>query len=213
MHLSQLPRQEPNYQWGFHNHIDGAESLNWHDQHEVCNHFSPYVKVEVPEVRVIHEATYKEIGQLIDGNFLNQKIRADELQGVFFAGFKPKNTMNFRVPSSKQSVNRINYTNSVMFEDWEQIGADPDFNFNERARMLLWVGNIRLHCTCPSFLYWGYQYMCTVIDASIYPEDRFPRIRNPNERGIVCKHLNRVLRVLPFHSAAIAGEIKSQFGA
>jgi len=211
MNLGEL-RKEPTYQWGFQDHEHGLGSLNWNSERDVCEHFSPYVQVSMPEVAQINEATYKQLAQQIDGGFLNQKIRSDELQGAFFIGFKPRNTMNFRVPSSEFEKNRINYINSFMFEEWDNIGSDPDFDYNERARLLLWVGNIRLHCTCPSFLYWGYQYICTVLDAAIYPEERYPRIRNPGERGIVCKHLNRTLRVLPFNNAAIARELKSQFG-
>lgn len=164
------------------------------------------------DVRTVNETTYKELGQLIDGNFLNQKVRADQLTGIRYVGFKPDDIMNFHVNSSEHASNRIRYTNSIQFDQWEEIGTDPDFNFMERARLLLWVGDIRVHCTCPSFLYWGYQYMCTVMDAAVYPEERFPRERNPAERGIVCKHLNRVLRVLPFHNAQIASELKRQFG-
>lgn len=211
MHLNHL-RTEPNYQWGFQDHTHGLESLDWNNPKDVCQHFSPYVTTNMRQVSSLYEATYKQIAGEIDGGFLNQKIRSDELSGAFYIGFNPKNVVNFRVPSSEYDKNRINYIDSILFDDWEQIGSDPDLSFIERARMLLWVGNVRLHCTCPSFLYWGYQYICTVLDSAIYPEERYPRIRNPKERGIVCKHLNVTLRVLPFHSGEIAREIRSQFG-
>lgn len=211
MHFGQL-RSSPDYRWKFTENVQGLESLDWDSPRDVCQHFSPYVKTDISQVANINEATYKQLAQEIDGGFLNQKIRAEELRGAFFVGFKPENVMNFRVPSSEHDKNRINYINSIMFENWDEIGSDPDFDFNERARMLLWVGDIRLHCTCPSFLYWGYQSILTVLDAAIYPEERFPRIRNPNERGVVCKHLNITLRVLPFNNTAIARELKKQFG-
>ena len=197
---------------GYHGNGTIVESVDWHSHGSVCQHYQPYVQVNMEDVRVVNEATYKDVASLIDGNFLKQKIRAEELSGIRFVGFEPENVINFHVNSSKHTRNRIRYTNSVLFDQWEEIGVDPDLNFNEKSRMLLWVGDIRLHCTCPSFLYWGYQYMCTVLDAAIYPEERFPRVRNPSERGIVCKHLNRVLRVLPFHNSQIAAEMKRQFG-
>jgi len=48
----------------------------------------------------ITEATYSEIASLIDGNFLNQKIRADELQSANFLQFD-NDIMQFTVPSSE----------------------------------------------------------------------------------------------------------------
>jgi len=199
-------------QWNYSGTNTIMESIDWNCHSSVCEHYRPYINLPIQTVATLNEATYKELGQLVDGNFLSQHVRAEELDGIRFVGFEPEGVMNFHVNSSKHTKNRIKYTNSIQFDEWEEVGSDPDLNFVERARMLLWVGNIRLHCTCPSFLYWGYQYMCTVLNAAIYPEERFPRERNPGERGIVCKHLNRVLRVLPFHSGEIAREAKKQFG-
>ena len=199
-------------QWGYHGSNTIVENVDYTRHSAVCQQHSPYISVPMRTVATLNEATYKEIGSLVDGSFLSQKIRADELTGIRFVGFQPDDVMNFHVNSSNSESNRIRYTNSIQFEDWEEIASDPDLNFSERARMLLWAGNIKMHCTCPSFLYWGYQYMCTVLDAAIYPEERYPRERNPSERGITCKHLNRVLRVLPFHSGEIASAAKKQFG-
>jgi hypothetical protein len=157
----------------------------------------------------VNEATYKELGTLIDGNFLNQKIRASALEGVMFDGVE-EDTLMFRMKSSEFEKNRIIYQCMIKFDNWDEIGQDPDLNYVEKARMLLWTGNIRVHCSDPSFLYY-YQYITTVLDASIYPEDRKPVRNNPQERGIVCKHLNRVLQVLPFHSGKIASAMKAQY--
>ena len=210
MRVSNLHTQYPDFSWGMG--CSEGHVHNWRSHSDVCEAYQPYVQVRMPQVAALNEATYKDIGSMIDGNFLKQKIRADELDNVQYVGFKPDNVMNFHVKSSKHAENGIRYANSVMFEQWEEIGLDGDFNYPEKARMLLWVGDIKLHCSCPSFLYWGYQYICSVLDAAIYPEERFPRIRNPQERGIVCKHLNRTLRVLPFHSGSMAKELKRQFG-
>jgi len=198
-------------EWGNSNGIL-AEGVDYSSHSSVCGHHGPHVAIPMRTVAYLNEATYKDIGSMVDGNFLSQKLRSDELTGVRFVGFEPDDVMNFHVNSSESEKNRIRYTNSIQFDEWDDIGADPDLDFTERARMLLWAGNIRVHCTCPSFLYWGYQYMATVLDAAIYPEERYPSERNPAERGIVCKHLNRVLRVLPFHSGDIAKEMKRQFG-
>lgn len=193
-----------------HGPVDGLHHLE--DQPEaLCEHAGLHQCVNMHAHQSMTEATYKEIASLIDGNFLNQKIRAEELKGIQLEGFED-DTMQFRIESSKFLENGIRYQCLVKFDEWDDYGQDVDFNFPEKARLLLWVGNIRLWCGCPSFLYWGYQYILTVLDASIYPEERYPEIRNPGERGSVCKHLNRILRVLPFYSGHIAKELKRQYG-
>jgi len=159
----------------------------------------------------LNEATYEEVASLIDGNFLLQNVRYKQLQRAKFDHFED-NTMVFSVPSSENNKNNIVYDVRVQFVNWDEIGNDTDFNFNEKARLLLWTSDIKLHCTDPSFLYWGYQYLLTAIDASIYPEERKPVVRNPQERGIVCKHARLVLQVLPFNMGYIAQEMKNQFG-
>ena len=205
--------------WTHLNHEVDLSDVSVGCESEVCGAFNPYLELNIKDCHHLNETTYKELAILVDPQFLNQKLRADQLSGIRLQGFE-ENLMNFDVPSSKQSENRITYVNSILFDDWEEIGSDPDFDMAERARMLLWVGNIKVHCSCPSFLYWGYQYLCTVMDAAIYPEKKAPgkyeneprRRRNVNQKGIVCKHLNRVLRILPFHSGDIAKELGRQFG-
>ncbi|RMH21731.1 MAG: hypothetical protein D6698_02250 [Gammaproteobacteria bacterium] len=157
---------------------------------------------------ILNETTYKEIVSLIDGNFLSQRIRAKMLKRSKLEEIKDDGTMVFKVPSSEYHHNHKIYDNIVKFDQWDAVVNDMDFNANEAARILLWAGDIRLHCDCPSFLYHGYAYLITVMDADIVPEDRPPKIRNPKERGIVCKHLNLTLQVLPFNLGKIASKIK-----
>ena len=130
-----------------------TESVNFRSHESVCEHYQPYVTVDMAKVKVVNEATYKDLATLIDPNFLQQGVRAEALTGIRHVGFEPEDTMNFHINSSEHTKNRIRYTNSFQFDQWEEIGADPDFNYNEKARLLLWVGDVRMHCTCPSFLY------------------------------------------------------------
>jgi len=210
MKINEIDHSQQCACWHLGNTDVEPEQLVFEDRNGMVELLQPYATVDMAKY-ALNEVTYKELASGIDGNFLNQKVRADALKGIRYVGFDD-NVMNFMVNSSKFDENHIQYKVSIMFDQWDELGQDTSFNFAERARMLLWVGDIRLHCTDPSFLYWGYQYILTVFDASIYPEERPPRVRNPGERGIVCKHLNRVLRVLPFHSGEIATELKRQFG-
>jgi hypothetical protein len=207
MRLTEIVSKPVQGEW-VHEH---SETCNCHDVKGMLSAYRPGVRMNIRDAGVLTEATYKELAGMIDPNFLRQGMRASELKAVEFHGFE-EDTMHFLVPSKDFDDNSIKYMCSIKFEDWDQIGSDPDMDFKEKALMLLWVGNIKLNCTDPSFLYWGYQYLLTALDSAINPETRKPVIRNPQERGIVCKHLNRVLKALPFHNGKIAAEMKRQFG-
>lgn len=182
------------------------------DPHELIRHYQPRLQVCLrPDLK---EATYKELASMIDPGFLSRSLRFAELRQATFSGFDPEDTINFLVNSSKFEENGIQYMNQVQFVEWDEVGSDPDYkNAREKALMLLWVGNLKVHCTCPSHLYHGFQYLLTALDAAIYPETRPPVKRNPQQRGIVCKHMQFTFRVLPFHNQKIAAEIKRQFGS
>ncbi len=190
-----------------HSHADVNDPI------QMVEAYRPGLVVNLKDHHQLNEYTYRDLAQLIDGNFLSQKVRSDDLTRVEYDYIDTDGIMHFLVPSSEHLSNGIKYQNLVQFMEWDQIAQDEGFkDYVERSRILLWQGNIKLYCTCPSFLYWGYQWLLTVLDASIYPEQREPRVRNPTHRGIVCKHMNRVLRVLPFYSGRIAGAMKEQFG-
>lgn len=164
----------------------------------------------------LDEATVRDIVGGIDEAFLDQGRRALELRIINLntrTPFDPlePDTMIFDAVSSIYEMNHWTiYENRVKFLEWQQMVDDIDLTPNEAARLLFWSGNVKLHCSDPSFLFFGYQYILTQLDAAIYPEDRAPVVNNPGERGTVCKHLNRVLKVLPFHLGTIAKEIKRQ---
>ena len=212
-------RRENPFTWVLEAELSEDHHFCMDDREHLCEIYQPRLVLNLQEWNQINEVTYKDIASGIDPNFLRQGERAKELSPPKYVGFEG-NLMNWQVPSRDFSTNRIVYLDQVKFDDWEEIGQDPSLNWVDKARFALWASNIRLHCTCPSFLYWGYQYILTVFDAAIYPETTRPgkypnepwRRRNVSERGIVCKHLNRVLQVLPFHNGEIAREFRNQFG-
>lgn len=168
----------------------------------------PWVDVSMKDVHghnhCIQEATYKEIANLIDPNFLDQGLKAQQLRNIHLKGFEG-NVMIIEVDSS---IGNGKYRNLFRLPQMRELVQDVEVTPMEAAKLLVWAGDVQLHCTCPSFLYHGYQYMLTVLDSSIYPEDRRPKRNNPLERGIVCKHLNRTLKAFPFYIGDIAKEIK-----
>lgn len=219
-------RQEPHAEWALgHQHF--CEDVHYDDPHEVVEAYQPHVRMNLSEMKILNELTYKELAQGIDGIFLQQKPRADVLAPVEYIGFADsmlgrdggrfnspsRNIMTFHVKSSEYDDNGIIYPNTVLFEDWDEVGNDPATQgWRDKAMFLIWASNVRLNCNCESFFWWGYQYVLTQLDASIFPVNVFPKVRNPQVRGVVCKHMNRVLRSLPFYNGEIATEMRNQFG-
>jgi hypothetical protein len=163
---------------------------------------------------IFNEATYKQITALIDEDFLQQRARASVLKGVRLSNINSETgEMTFMVRSSEFDKPRSAgqnkfYANTVKFKEWADVVDEEDLKPIERARLLMYDGNLELNCTCPSFLYHGYRYLLTKHNASIFPEPRPPVERNPQQRGIVCKHMNRVIKAFPFHSGQLAAHIK-----
>jgi len=181
--------------------VDGKPFLvtNYHD---LCEHH-----ISRPDESILKEATYKDIQMFIDNDFLKQRVRANALEGVRWKGVED-GTIMFNIKSSLHKDNNITYTNAFKLNSWDAFVDETEFNPIERARLMMMEDDLMVHCTCPSFLYWGYQYLLTQIDAALVPEDRLPKIRNPKQRGIVCKHLNRSLRSFPFFTSDLAQYIK-----
>ena len=175
----------------------------------------PYLQVNVfkdllpmaLQNQMVNEATYKDILQMIDEDFLMQGLRRRALTGLDLEGFQDKSAI-FSVKSAKYMDNQIVYTNIFRMKEWDNFIDEESLRPIERARELFYRGNLELHCTCPSFLYWGYQHILTKNDAALVPEIRPPVKRNPRQRGIVCKHLNRTVRAFPFWASRFASHIR-----
>lgn len=102
----------------------------------------------------------------------------------------------------------------IQFVQWYDEINDDRLTPMESARLLLWSGDIKVHCGCPSYKFWGHQYVATQLDAAIEPETRFPHVRNPKLLGAgCCKHLRRTMRVLPFYAPDLAKAIREQRAA
>jgi len=192
------------------------EHVDWSDIKDVIETYQPVVVGRVADLMggMISEATVKEIKSLFDDDFLRQKERSRELEGFRKFGHKG-DTITYYVPSAKTRIpghmmQGKGYHVKIAFNQWNQLVEDRDLNVNEAARMAFWVSDVRLSCTCPSFIYFGFQHLLDVLGASIYPEVRKPVKMNPMETGICCKHLRRVLDYLGGNITDLATEIKNQ---
>ena len=159
------------------------------------------------ETKFLFESTRKDLLKLADENFLRMGPRSEEVTGLRLEGVQ-HDTCRFSITGSTGKK----YTNLVKFHEWDDVLMDDSLSTNQAANLLISSGNISLHCSCESFLYYGYQYLLTVMDASVLPENRKPRIKNPHERGICCKHLYRTMKSLPFLNSTISRAINIQRG-
>lgn len=165
-----------------------------------CNHinYDNYLKERIDEM------TYKDIKNVINPRDLPHRDYAPLLKNVNFRGIK-KDILRFFVKNKYNGW----YT-FFKFSEWDNVVNDTSLTAVEASRLLLWSSDIQLHCECPSFKFWGYQYILSQLDASIIPEKRFPHIRNPNLKGICCKHLRRAILVMPAYLGDISFEINRQ---
>lgn len=177
-----------------------------HHNHAFCKYFEDRSPVRLDELH------YRDLmGDIVPNNTPGQKTTklpfrdwAPLIPSVKYVTTRG-NTMKFFVPNKYNG-----WETYIQFPQWFEQVNDESLTAPEAARLLLWSGDVKLHCHCPSFTFWGFNYILDQMDASIYHEDRYPNIRNPNLKGIACKHLIRTLKVLPFHLADMAGVIKAQ---
>lgn len=172
------------------------------------HHIHPYFSDQYEER--LDETTYKDLIADITKNntpgaIVNNLPHRDWAPLIKFVKYqkRKRDIFQFFVPNPYNG-----WFVYVQFIEWYDIAADHDLNAVEAARMLLWGGNIRLHCHCPSYKYHGYQYILTQLDAAIKPENRYPNINNPQLKGVCCKHLRKCVKTLPFHLGTMAKEIK-----
>lgn len=80
------------------------------------------------------------------------------------------------------------------------------------AAKLFKSGNVELSCSCPAQQFWGPAYQLTKKHAKYGDqEDRSPDIRNPKQYGQYCKHVQVLMRTLPFYKSTIANWLGKEF--
>jgi hypothetical protein len=173
--------------------------------------------------RMLAEFTARDILKGVDWDFISMRkhwadTRRRGVQYVPYNSSNPRNGSNgsylfFKTPLSPRSINR-GYTKdawyqTVQLQDLDEALRTPDLNLQEKVNLAI-AGELRVHCTCPAFNWWGYRYIVTQLDTEIYSQPIKPDIRNPGRRGVICKHLATVLQVLPFWWSDISRDLKAQ---
>lgn len=155
----------------------------------------------------LEEATAKELLQGVDPEFIShqQRTAITRKMGVQYQGVRG-DTVRFKAKASEPGKT---YDQTIKLLDFKKIMADRSKPLRQRVRDAV-LGNIKVHCTGNAYLFWGYQFVLTKMGAALKPENRAPKVRNPNRKGTVCKHLDAVLKAFPFWISNIVGELKKQ---
>jgi hypothetical protein len=101
---------------------------------------------------------------------------------------------------SVENHNTLVYQSATLDNNWLQT-----IQMNLRKNMVMYGikqaidGPLYVHCDCPAFKWWGFEYICTArhIVLPTKGNNIYPKIRNPRLIGTVCKHLIHVLTQLP----------------
>ena len=161
----------------------------------------------------IKSFTLNELRDARDGAFLKHDARTAALSEptVLYAY---ANTIVLEVKSSHYSDNGIKYKVFVLFEDFYTIGRDKDIGFDDAVDYALNYGDVHVRCTCPAMLYWGYSYIGTELKYlyGVPREGRFPKERNPNLKGTMCKHADKVVQWLLSHKDIVKKLFAAYYG-
>jgi len=150
---------------------------------------------------------YKRL--LSEKSFLKVQLRARALMqngADLLAIYYAEKRLVFRVASGTYGK-RVIYTVTLELDDADLANLQAAKRHLD-VEAILKTTNIRVHCTCPAFHYWGYKYMAWKRGYGLEKEVRRPVIRNPHEQGYVCKHLYLVLSLYPFWVKSLASKFK-----
>lgn len=167
----------------------------------------------------IYSFTLKELRDGEDMNFIHRREHLAELDEptVLYAY---ANTLVMEIKSSqygkkvKGGTNVTKYKIFVLFEDFYTIGKDKDIDFEDAIDYAINFSDIHIRCTCPSMLYWGFSYQGTAMRYlyGVPRENRFPKVRNPNLKGTMCKHCDKVIEWILKHKDIVAKLFATYYG-
>lgn len=153
---------------------------------------------------ILTELNYRDLRNNVD-DFLRIRAKSKLTPGSKYIGIEG-NILHFVTDShTKSGVKYVQHVKLLTLPELlkSKRGVLPLRDIVKQAL----AGDIEVHCTDPSWLYWGFKYIGTVKNYAIEPEPLFPKIRNPRLRGAVCKHLDNILYILPFQVQKIVTDL------
>jgi hypothetical protein len=112
---------------------------------------------------------------------------------------------------------KVKWTQRIRLNTLKENLKNTEITLMERVKESL-KGDVQVQCDCPSFRYWGYRYFLTNSNSVVGAKsndigfDKYFINRSPipqrRQGGITCKHLDAVLRILPFNTNSITSSIE-----
>ena len=156
--------------------------------------------------RRLDELTRKDLVKDVD-RWTKTKERL--VKRANYSGITDDYTALFRVPSVTADP-PTTYTVKVKLLDYPEIEEEEDLSVREKVRLAI-AGDLKISCTCPAFLYFGYKYILTQLDSNeAGAENRFPKIKNPDLEGVMCKHCYTAMKAFPLVWTRIAKDIQDE---
>ena len=99
------------------------------------------------------------------------------------------NTVLVRVQASSVSVHQHHQV-KIRLDDWDDCLNDPAGGNYKAAVKKACAGHLSIACDCGRHQFW-YRYLATMGNYCVAPPKEFsyPKIRNPELRGVACKHV------------------------
>lgn len=155
----------------------------------------------------LDEETYKDLRRRAP-HYLNIRDKSKKTPGSTYRGIED-DVIEFTTPSF--TTPGVVYTQHIKLLDLNRlIQTESGTKLPKHIVRDAMMGDIEVHCTDPSWLYWGFKYIGTKDKYSIEPERRYPKVRNPNLEGSICKHLDSALLAMPFNISEVVRDLRQQ---
>ena len=143
----------------------------------------------------LDEANLKKLYSKVISDTPKRAERGIQLKGrVRYFGLSKDGTLNFKVASQSQSGRFYYvYIEAPDILKLSDIIEEGDHLTQADLNRLLTMQGFRVHCGCPDWLYYAFQYMATQGNYEIEPETRAPKRNNVVLVGATCKHLFAVI--------------------
>lgn len=136
------------------------------------------------------------------------KDKSKLVRSATYLGITEDYTAFFRIPSVTADP-PTTYVVKVNLAEYKDIAEDDNLSVKEKVRLAI-AGELKVSCTCPAYLYYGYKYILTQMDTNESDDEhRFPKIKNPKLQGVMCKHCYTALKAFPFNWTSIARDIEN----
>lgn len=100
------------------------------------------------------------------------------------------------ITNSGPDSNVVNHHVRVEFLSFESVVTNPDKQGKTTIKNRLANGKLRFECDCGRHSFW-LRYIATIGGYNLgKPESAFPKYKNPELRGVACKHVLRVMHYI-----------------